>query len=36
MFAMFDEMALSRVRCATNPLVLTSRIENMPNSFTHP
>jgi hypothetical protein len=29
---MFDEIALSRVRCATNPLVLTSKIGNMGNS----
>jgi hypothetical protein len=29
MLAMFEEMALSRVRWATNPLVLTSKIGNM-------
>jgi hypothetical protein len=29
MLAMFDEIALSRVRCATKALVLTSKLENI-------
>jgi hypothetical protein len=26
---MFDDIAFSRARCATKPLVLTSRLENI-------
>ncbi len=33
MLAMFDEIAFSRARCATKPLVLTSKLENMSVPF---
>jgi hypothetical protein len=31
--AMFDEIAFNRARCATRPLVLTSKLENIIKTF---